>query len=83
MRLTFQEISALLALFTLFALGIGVLVWLSPVPAEQMTPAQNDLLELADTAAKVSFGAIIVAGGFIGSRMLHPTGGTRSASPDS
>ena len=75
MKPTLPEILALLALFALFAMGVGALIWLSPVPAEQMTPVQNDLLELGDTLAKVSFGAILMAGSFIGSRLLRPTGG--------
>lgn len=52
--------AAPLAIFLAFLLaGFGILIWLSPVPAEQLTPVQKQLIELADTAAKVSFGAIL------------------------
>lgn len=52
--------AAPLAIFLAFLLaGFGILIWLSPMPAEQLTPVQKQLIELADTAAKVSFGAIL------------------------
>ena len=65
-------ISLLTASFALIILGGGVLVWLSPIPAEQMTPAQNDLRELADTVVKGGLGALA---GFFGSRPYRPGNG--------
>ena len=72
MQPTLPEILALLALFALFAMGVGTLIWLSPIPAEQMTPAQNDLRELADTVVKGGLGALA---GFFGSRPYRPGNG--------
>ena len=54
------------ALFSLIILG-GVLVWLAPVSAEQITPAQGNLLEIADWMVKASIGAIL---GLIGAQSL-------------
>lgn len=57
---------ALSSLFFLIIAGGGVLVWLSPVPAEQLTPAQTNLIYLGDTMVKGAIGAIF---GFAGSRL--------------
>ena len=65
-------ISLLTASFALIILGGGVLVWLAPVPAEQITPAQDDLRNLADTIVKGGLGAIA---GFFGSRSYRPGNG--------
>ncbi len=35
-------------LFALILVGGGVLVWMAPVPAEDMTPAREILLNIAD-----------------------------------
>lgn len=59
-------LAALVALFGMILLGGGVLVWLSPVPAEQLTPAQTNLIYLGDTMVKGAIGAIF---GFAGSRL--------------
>lgn len=61
-------------LLGLIILGGGVLVWLAPVPAEQLPPAQNDLRDLADTVIKGSFGAII---GFVVSLLHRQSNGFR------
>lgn len=55
----------LFALLTL-VLGGGVLVWLAPVPAEELTPAQNNLIYLGDTMVKGAMGAVL---GFAVSRL--------------
>ena len=50
-----------LPVFTLFVVlftGIGVMLWLTPFPAEELTPAQTNLLTIADWMVKVSVGAI-------------------------
>lgn len=70
MRGNFQEISLLVALLALIAAGGGALIWMAPVPAEEITPAQSRLIELADTVVKGASGAII---GFFGLR-LHRRG---------
>ena len=56
----------LIVLFGLIVLGGGVLVWMAPVPAEDMTPARDILLNIADWMIKASVGAIL---GFAGSRL--------------
>ena len=56
----------LIVLFGLVILGGGVLVWMAPVPAEEMTPARELLLNVADWMIKGSVGAIL---GFAGSRL--------------
>ena len=53
-------------LLSLILVGGGVLVWMAPVPAEDMTPARELLLNLADWMIKASVGAIL---GFAGSRL--------------
>ena len=51
----------------LIFLGGGVLVWLAPVPADSLTPAQNNLIVIADWMVKASIGATL---GLIGGRRL-------------
>ena len=58
--------SVLIVLVGLIILGGGVLVWMAPVPAEDMTPARDILLNVADWMIKSSVGAIL---GFAGSRL--------------
>ena len=58
--------SVLIVLFGLIILGGGVPVWMAPVPAEDMTPAREILLNVADWMIKASAGAIL---GFAGSRL--------------
>ena len=53
-------------LLALILVGGGVLVWMAPVPAEDMTPARDILLNIADWMIKASVGAIL---GFAGSRL--------------
>ena len=53
----------LFACFTLIVFGVGILVFLAPVPADQITPAQETLLTVADGMIKLSVGAILGLGG--------------------
>lgn len=69
-------LAALVVLFGMILLGGGVLVWLSPVPAEQLTPAQTNLIYLGDTMVKGAIGAIF---GFAGSRLASRGKGRRPA----
>jgi len=62
-RTTIGVIGLLLALILA---GGGVLVWMAPVPAEDITPARELLLNIADWMIKASAGAIL---GFAGSRL--------------
>ena len=59
--------SSVAILVGMIVLGGGVMVWLSPVSAERITPAQSNLLEIADWMVKASIGAIL---GLIGARSL-------------
>ena len=56
----------LIVLFGLVVPGGGVLVWMAPVPAEDMTPARELPLNIANWMIKASAGAIL---GFAGSRL--------------
>ena len=46
----------LIILFGLVVLGGGVLVWMAPVPAEDMTPAREILLNVAGRLDDKGFG---------------------------
>ena len=60
------EVLTIGCLFALIFLGGGVLVRLAPVPAEELTPAQNNLIYLGDTMVKGAMGAML---GFTVSRL--------------
>lgn len=68
-------VTVLVTLSHLILLGGGVLVWLAPVPAEQLTPAQTNLIYLGDTMVKGAIGAIL---GFAGSRLASARGRRRA-----
>ena len=61
----------LLALLTLIMMGVGILVYLAPVPVDRLTPAQENLLIIGDWMVKVCVGAILGLGG----ARLAPAGG--------
>ena len=63
----FNTVCGMVILAGLIALGMGVLVWLSPVTEEQLTPAQNHLVNLSDLMVKAALGG---AAGFITGRAL-------------
>lgn len=65
MQGNFYAIALLVVAFALIVMGGGALVWLAPVTAEEMTPSQSRLIELADTVVKVGLG---VLAGFFGAR---------------
>ena len=46
--------------------GMSLLVWLAAVPAVEMTPAQDRLINIADWMTKASIGALL---GFAGGRL--------------
>ena len=66
----------LIVLFGLVVLGGGVLVWMAPVPAEEMTPARELLLNIADWMIKASVGALL---GYAGSRLAVRKANTATA----
>ena len=51
----------------LIVVGIGMLVWLSPVAKEELTPAQENLINLSDSMVKIALGGVA---GFVGGRSL-------------
>lgn len=55
--------STMLALFALMGLGLGVLIWLSPIPESELTAGQLHLMDVADGMTKIAFGGIL---GFMG-----------------
>ena len=59
--------SSITVLVGLIVLGGGVLIWLAPVSADRITPAQSNLVEIADWMVKASVGAIL---GLIGGQRL-------------
>lgn len=59
--------SVLVILFALIIISGGILVWLSPVAADSLTPAQDTLIETADSMIKACAGAIV---GFAGGMRL-------------
>ena len=62
-------------LLALILVGGGVLVWMAPVPAEDMTPARDILINIADWMIKASVGAILE---FAGSRLAVRRSGTET-----
>ena len=72
MRGSSYAISLLIVAFALIGAGGSVLIWMAPVPAEQMTPAQNDLRELADTVVKAGLGVLV---GFFAARPFQSGNG--------
>ena len=72
MRGKSYAIALLGAAFALIVMGGGTLVWLAPVPAEEITPAQDNLIELADTVVKVGLG---VLAGLFGARPFRQGNG--------
>ena len=58
---------SIVVLLSLVIVGGGVLVWLSPVSSDRITPAQGNLIEIADWMVKASIGAIV---GLIGGQRL-------------
>ena len=55
-------------LATIAGLGIGILVWLAPVSAAEMTPSQTTLHGAADWMLKGAIGAML---GFGGARVVQ------------
>ena len=58
-----HPLSLLISLFGLVVIGVGILAFLAPVPADGMTPAQESLLVIGDGMVKVCLGAILGLGG--------------------
>ncbi len=61
-----------LVLFVLMFTGIGVMMWFAPVPDEDITSTQANLITIADWMVKVSVGALL---GLVGAGRMRPNGG--------
>ena len=57
-----HPLSLLISLFGLVVIGVGILAFLAPVPADGMTPAQESLLVIGDGLVKVCLGGILGLG---------------------
>lgn len=55
-------------LVSLMAVGLGILIWLSPIPAGEITPGQQNLMSIGDWIVKASLGAIF---GYAGARLSN------------
>ena len=53
-------------LFGVAIAGVSILIWLTPVSAADMTPAQDRLLNIGDWMLKTAIGLIL---GFAGGRL--------------
>ena len=53
-------------LLSLMATGLSILIWLSSIPAGEITPGQQNLMSIGDWIVKSSLGAIF---GFAGARL--------------
>ena len=71
-----HPLSLLMALFGLVVIGVGIMAFLAPVPADGMTPAQESLLVIGDGLVKVCLGGILGLGG---SRLAPAVGRGRAA----
>lgn len=49
----------LFGLFTILFTGIGLLIWIAPVPEDQLTPALESLIVISDGLVKASAGAFV------------------------
>lgn len=56
----------LVILFAVAVAGVSILIWLTPVSAADMTPAQDRLLNIGDWMLKTAIGLIL---GFAGGRL--------------
>lgn len=61
----------LIILFAIAVVGLVILVWLAPVAAADMTPAQDRLLNVGDWMLKAAIGAIL---GFAGANLAARNG---------
>ena len=62
--------------FALLAIGMGIWVWIAPIPDDELTTAQASLLVTADWNIKASVGAILGLGANAGIRARNGNGAT-------
>ena len=61
-----QALPILIMLLAVAVIGLGILIWMSPVQAGDITPAQDKLMNIADWMVKAAIGAIL---GYSGARL--------------
>ena len=61
-----STVSIVALLLGLVVLGVGLLAWLAPIQAEEITPSQDRIINIADWMTKASVGALL---GFAGARL--------------
>ena len=67
-----SRIWAYLVLLSLVLGGISIMMWLAPISGDELTPAQSNLITIADWMVKVSVGAIL---GLAGAGRVASNGG--------
>ena len=67
----------ILALFVILFTGIGVMFWHAPIPADELTPAQSNLISIGDWMVKASVGAIL---GLVGGARIAAANGKGGSS---
>ena len=66
-RTSLWEILPILFMLVAVAgMGMSTLIWLAPIPATDITPAQDRLMDIADWMVKAAIGAIL---GYSGARL--------------
>ena len=64
----------IIAPLVLLAAGFGIWIWLSPIPDDELTTAQSDMLTTADWLIKVSAGVLLGIGSNAGIRARNGNG---------
>ena len=64
-------LAILIMMLAVAVVGLGILVWMSPVQASDITPAQDRLMNIADWMVKAAIGAIL---GYSGARLAARSG---------
>ncbi len=66
-----QTWAILIMMLAVAVVGLGILIWMSPVQASNITPAQDRLMNIADWMVKAAIGAIL---GYSGARLAARSG---------
>ena len=75
LKLTPHLALPVLALFVILFTGIGVMFWHAPVPDDELTRAQANLISIGDWMVKASVGAIL---GLVGGARIATANGKRA-----
>ena len=72
-----RQVAAYVQIFApllLLAIGFGIWIWLWPIPDDELTTAQSDMLTTADWIIKVSVGVLLGLGSNAGIRSISGNG---------